>query len=460
MNLSALRMSLRYVHSHAQQFVIGAVVSAGLLASAAALTFDGPPGRDYPEEPVFDNPKDLFEWGKDQKKALRVHDAIYQAIGFGNSFMVVTRAGNVVVDTSAATHASRHKKLLQAEDAGPVRYIVLTHGHADHTGGMQLWKEPGTQIVAQAQHVEFMNYQKRLEGFFARRNAAQFARPVAKVGPWAGNYGATIEPTILFDDHYSFEVGGLKFEAFHTPGETDDHLTLWIPEYKAAFIGDNFYRSFPNIYTLRGTQPRKGLDYVRSLDRVLALRPEILLPSHGLPVHGNAEIAKVLTRYRDAISYVHDAVVQGMNAGKDVFTLMREIHLPRELECGENYGRLTWSIRGIYEGYAGWFDLDPATMYEEPPAAIYPELARLAGGPSVLVERARERIKANRPVDALHLTGVALAADPKDPKTLEARLTALEALKADCRNIIERGWLDSAITRTQECLYQARPAGR
>ena len=48
-----------------------------------------------------------------------------------------------------------------------------------------------------------------------------------------------------------------------------------------------------------------------------------------------------------------------MNAGKDVFTLMHEIKLPPELEVGEGYGNLIWSIRGIYEGYAGWFDLQP-----------------------------------------------------------------------------------------------------
>jgi alkyl sulfatase BDS1-like metallo-beta-lactamase superfamily hydrolase len=356
---------------YSRRLIAPAVVAAGLLASAAALNSRGqsaPPGRDYPVEPTFENPTDLVQWGKDQKEALRVHEAIYQAIGFGNSFMIVTQEGNVIVDTSSPTHAARHKKLLQAKNAGPVRYIVLTHAHGDHTAGVSLWKEPGTQIVAQKQHVEFMHYQKRLEGFFARRNAAQFARPVPTVGPWEGNYGAKIEPTVLFDDEYAFELGGLRMEAYHTPGETEDHLTLWIPQFRAAFIGDNFYRSFPNIYTLRGTQPRKALDYIRSIERVMALRPEILLPSHGLPVHGSAEITQVLTRYRDAIQYVHDAVVKGMNAGKDVFTLMNEIHLPADLDCGENYGRLTWSIRGIYEGYAGWFDLDPATIYDTPAA--------------------------------------------------------------------------------------------
>ena len=56
-----------------------------------------------------------------------------------------------------------------------------------------------------------------------------------------------------------------------------------------------------------------------------------------------------------------------MNDGKDVFTLMREIKLPAELDIGETYGKVSWSVRGIYEGYVGWFDLNPATMYAASP---------------------------------------------------------------------------------------------
>ena len=164
------------------------------------------------------------------------------------------------------------------------------------------------------------------------------------------------------------------------PGETYDHLCVWVPKYKAAFVGDNYYDSFPNIYTLRGTQPRWALDYVASIDKILALAPEIVLPSHGQPIVGRDKIVERLTRYRNAIVYVHDATVKGMNDGKDVFTLMREIKLPSELNVGEAYGKVDWSIRGIYEGYVGWFDLNPASMYSQPPTVAEPELVRMAGG--------------------------------------------------------------------------------
>ncbi|HSO74647.1 MAG TPA: MBL fold metallo-hydrolase, partial [Blastocatellia bacterium] len=321
------------------------------------------------QDRVPDNPAALTRVGD---KVIQVNDAIRMVSGFGNTFMVTTPDGNVIIDTSIAVHARVHHKLLRAESSAPIKFIILTHAHGHHTGGIPLWKEPGTQIIAQRNHVEFAHYQARLGGFFASRNAAQFGAGVARQVQPAGNYGAKIEPTILFDDKYEFTLGGVKFEIYRTPGETADHATVWIPQHKVAFSGDNYYGSFPNIYTLRGTEQRRALDYVNALNFVLGLKPEIVLPSHGEPVIGSREATARLTRYRDAILYVHDETVKGMNAGKDVYTLMREIKLPPSLDIGESYGKLSWSIRGIYEGYVGWFDLNPATMYETPASAVYP----------------------------------------------------------------------------------------
>jgi alkyl sulfatase BDS1-like metallo-beta-lactamase superfamily hydrolase len=386
-----------------------------------------------------DNP---LRTGENQQEALRVNDAISLAYGFGNTFLVTTSDGNVVIDTSSIVRAPRARQLLQKQSAGPVKYIILTHGHGDHTGGVPLWKGPDTQVIAQKQHYEFINYQTRLAGFFAERNAAQFNFQRPQTGAWAGNYGAQIVATVQFDDRYEFTLGDTKFELYSTPGETPDHLTVWIPKYRAAFVGDNYYESFPNIYTLRGTQPRWALDYIASLNKVLALKPELLLPSHGEPVRGNAEITRRLTQYRDAIQYVHDAVVQGMDAGKDVYTLMREIKLPRELEVGEGYGNLIWSIRGIYEGYAGWFDMKPETMYDVPVDAVFADLAKLAGGAAPVAQLAAQFADAGRYVEALHLSGVALASDPLFRPALETRLKALESLRTKSKNSNERGWLD------------------
>lgn len=406
------------------------------------------------QEALPTDPNSLLRIGTERTEAVKIHEKIYQAVGFGNTFMVITDAGNVIIDTSLAPNAPRHKQLLQAVNNGPVKYIILTHGHGDHRGGVGVWKETGTEVVAQRNYAEFLHYQSRLAGFYGERNAAQFGGRIggANRGTNPGNYAAEIDATILFDDIYEFELGGVKFEVHHTPGETYDHASVWIPAYKAAFVGDNFYGSFPNIYTLRGTQPRWALDYVQSLDKVLSWGPEILIPSHGMAVRGNEEIMRQVKRYRDAILYVHDETVKGMNAGKDVFTLMREIQLPPELEVGEGYGTIAWSVRGIYEGYVGWFDGNPATMYSIPPSAIYPELVSMAGGADAVAKKAAEIVKRGGLVEGLHLADAALAADPSNRTALEARLAALEALEARSANSNERGWLRFGIEQMKRRL--------
>jgi alkyl sulfatase BDS1-like metallo-beta-lactamase superfamily hydrolase len=387
--------------------------------------------------------------GQNQTQALSFAGGrIHQATGFGNTFMVTTKAGVVIVDTSSPFNVERHRKLLRAVSTAPVRYIILTHAHGDHTGGVPAWREPGTKVIGQANEVEFNNYQTRLAGFFGGRNAAQFGGAISATARLAGanpgNYAAPKLADVLFDKQMTFKLGDLTFVVLSTPGETPDHLTVWIPELKAAFVGDNYYASFPNLYTLRGTEPRWALDYVTSLNKVLALKPEIVLPSHGVPIVGAAKVQATLTQYRDAILYVHDAVVAGMNQGKDVWTLMREVKLPPQLYVGEGYGNLPWSVRGIYEGYAGWFDGDAATLYATSPNAAYAELVKLAGGAGPVAARADATV-ASDPALALRLTSAALSVEPTNAAALAARRKALQALLAASKNSNEAGWLRAAL---------------
>jgi alkyl sulfatase BDS1-like metallo-beta-lactamase superfamily hydrolase len=419
-------------------------IPALVLALALAL-----PAAAQPQERL--GPNQPTSAGAGQTKALDFAGGrIFQATGFGNTFMVTTKAGNVIIDTSSAPNAQRHHTLLKAVSAGPVKDIILTHGHGDHTGGVAAWKEPGTHVVGQANEVEFRNYQTRLEGFFAARNAAQYNAPALRrvANPNPGNYAAQPLADLLFDKEYKFHLGDLTFDCLAMPGETPDMLNVWIPELKALFIGDNYYASFPNMYTLRGTLTRPALNYVESINRVLALKPEIVLPSHGVPIVGAANVQRVLTQYRDAILYVHDATVRGMNAGQDVYSLMKTIKLPPELEVGEGYGAISWSVRGIYEGYAGWFDTDPATMYAVSPAQAEAEIIRLGGGAGPVAARA-EALVASDPALALRLTSAALAAEPGNAAAVAARKHALEKLLATSGNSNESGWLHAGLSRVE-----------
>jgi len=93
--------------------------------------------------------------------------------------------------------------------------------------------------------------------------------------------------------------------------------------------------------------------------------------------------------------------VAGMNAGKDVRTLMREITMPPEYEVGQGYGKVAWDVRAIWENYSGWFHHRSTTeLYPVAFDEVAADVVELAGA-DPLVQRAREHLSAGRPLHAI-----------------------------------------------------------
>jgi len=367
-----------------------------------------------------------------------------------DSYLFTTEEGSVLVDAGGTDDPSSW--LLEMAKAHPVRAVLLTHGHKDHLVGLERWTGGrDIPVIVQREHPDFLRYQDRVAGFYARRNAIIAGEPAPS--PQENPPAPAVLATTFFADRHTFRSGGVTFEMTHTAGETPDTSMIWVPERRAVCTGDDYFFSFPNISTLRGSQPRWALDYLRAIELALSYEPEVILPGHGEPLVGKELIRRKLTLYRDAIRYVHDETVKGLNAGKDVYTLMREIRLPERLqELPQAYGRVSWTVRGIYEWYVGWFDGNVAHMYDQPVSSVYPDLVELAGGPEPLVKRALEMVQAGEWEKALHMTDVVLAGIPEHKGALEARLQALRALLGRTRNSMEFRWLAAAVRRTEEAL--------
>jgi glyoxylase-like metal-dependent hydrolase (beta-lactamase superfamily II) len=397
-------------------------------------------------------------------QAVRINDFIYTSTGASNAYLVVTPAGNVVINTGMGFEAPRHKRLFDAADSGPLKYIILTQGHVDHVGGVDVFRQPDTEVIAQKNNRECQADDERIQKFRRSRSFVFFAHIIrqairAAEGQVPNSEQAKPNPTIVFEDSYSFELGGFRFELFSVPGgETIDSLCVWLPQHRIVFTGNQFgplFPHFPNFYTIRGDRYRHALPYIESLDRVLALEPEMLITGHFDPIRGKDLIREELTRLRAAVLYVHDETVRGMNDGKDVYTLMREIRLPEELEVGEGYGKVAWAVRAIWEGYAGWFQFRSATeLYDVPAWKVYPEMVALAGGADVVAERAQARVAAGEPLEGLHLAEMALTAEPQNVAALRSQLAALELLleRSGGENFWEVGWLRHQIEETKRVL--------
>jgi alkyl sulfatase BDS1-like metallo-beta-lactamase superfamily hydrolase len=404
-----------------------------------------------------------------QPEATKVSDFIYLSTGLSNAYLIVTPEGRVVVNTGMGFEAPVHKRNFDAVDDGPLRYILFTQGHVDHVGGTDLLREEGTKVVAHANNQAHQADDARIGSFRAVRSGFAFAEAIAEAWTYIQeNTGGAIPaqsrptPDVTFDDRYALELGGVRMELLWTPGgETTDSMVVWLPEARICFTGNLFsalFGHFPNLVTIRGDRYREPLRFIASLERVLDLEPEMLLTGHHGPVVGKETIREELTRLRNAVRYVHDETVKGMNQGKDVHTLMREIAPPPELEVGEGYGKVSWSVRAIWENYAGWFHHSSTTeLYAVPQKSVHPDLVDLAGGASAIAARAAAKLSDGETVQAIHLAEVALGAEPKNIPALEVMISAHETLESQSKNFWLTQWLRKQLADLRATL-RAAPA--
>ncbi|MGI9432839.1 MAG: alkyl sulfatase dimerization domain-containing protein [Myxococcota bacterium] len=398
-----------------------------------------------------------------------VADFIHVSEGLSNAYLVVTGAGRVVVNTGMGFEGPIHRDNFDAIDRGPIRYVVFTQGHVDHVGGADHFREAGTEIVAQAGNLAQQADDARIGTFRARRSAFAFADAIAAANqavrtarPGEPSGQARPEPTMTFRDRLKLELGGVQFELIGTPGgETTDSLVVWLPQHGICLTGNllsALYGHFPNLVTVRGDRYRDPLRFVESLERVLALDAETLLPGHHGPVSGKGVVRESLERVRDAVLFVHDETVKAMNSGRSVHEVMRDLRLPPELEVGEGYGKVAWSVRAIWENYAGWFHARSTTeLYAAPPMCVHGDLVELAGGAEAVSTRAQDRLARGEAVEAIHLAEVALAAAPDHAGALAVSLAAHRALLESCLatagpNFWEVAWLRREIQRLEAAI--------
>lgn len=404
-------------------------------------------------------------------RKIEVHalaDNISYASGVGNVIMISTSEGNVIFDTGLGVQASQqYAALLNGISKDSTKYVILSHSHADHIGGAALWSKDGAKIVAHREFEEEERYLAELAPYFHGRNRTLFPWMPDRETYIASLTQDRIAPDIVVDEgrDLQFRLGDVQFEVIAAPGaEGADNIVLWLPEQKILFSGDFFgpqFPQFPNIFTMRGEKIRKPIEYIESLDRIIALRPDVIMPSHFGPTRGANTIHEALVRTRDAVRYVHDATVAGMNAGKSVEQLMEEIRLPAELSLPQNHGRVSWAVRSIWEYYATWFHFEDTTeLYAVPAKQVYPELARMAGMSNLLTQ-ARAYLDDSQPLQALHILRVALSADPSNRNALQLQIDALnmllEAAKAGLHNDYEIYWLNAQI-RASTTALKANPA--
>ena len=398
-------------------------------------------------------------------KVDEVAPGVFRASGVGNTFVITTSEGNVIFDTGLVIQASEQIRQLKTilGDFEPVK-IVLSHSHADHVGGTRLWSGENTELIAHEEFEEEQRYLTELNPYLHQRNRTLF--------PWIPETPRTLPgmdfrgliPDIRVDNDipYSFTLGDRRFEVHATPGaEGADNVVLWLPDDKVLLTGDFFgpqFPQFPNLFTMRGEKMRKPVEYMNSIDHLLNLEIETLLPSHLEPVRGANDIRAGMIKIREAVDFVHSATVSGMNAGTSLSELMVEIRLPERLLLSETHGKVSWAVKSIWEYYATWFHFDRTSeLYATPQSAVLDDLAGIIDADAAL-SLVREKLQRNEPEQALLLLELFEGFDT-DPELMtllmELRVEVLSQLRERATvtgNDYELYWLDSELEKARGAL--------
>lgn len=383
-----------------------------LLACSHRQEEDGGGAEGPDAHPSLKAHTDIFRKGIE-----KIGDNVYAAIGYGlaNSIMIEGVDGLIIVDTMESCEAASEvlAEFRKISDK-PVRAIIYTHNHVDHIlgaevfapgGGVPIYAHETTaglvgRIVSKMRTVIDMRSMRMFGAFLDREELVNCG-----IGPFL-RYGRDstigyLPPTRTFSDTLTDTIAGIEFELVHAPGETDDQIFVWLPHERVLLCGDNFYWAFPNLYTIRGTPYRSLQQWYRSIDRIRDKHPEYLVPGHTRPLIGRERIETVLRDYRDAIQFIHDQAICGINQGMTPDELAEYIKLPPHLAEAPYlqpfYGTVAWSVRSVFSGELGWFDGDSAHLNPLTRSEKARLLVRLAGSEEALQAHTQQALADARP---------------------------------------------------------------
>ena len=403
-------------------------------------------------------------------------DGLAMVESFSHSVAVRTAEGIVAFDSSGVHTGEAVVAALRSWCPDPVSHLVYTHGHADHVGGSTFFAAAADRdghrvpLVIGHEHVA-----RRLDRYAFTNNwnliinARQFGGVPGELNLGIGDMGdgttamvpanarsflprSTMRPDQEIGAFAAITIGDDAVELHHARGETDDHLWAWFPERKWVMTGDFVIWNFPNAGNPQKVQ-RYPIEWAGALRAMIAKRPELLLPAHGLPIEGADRIARVLDEIATALEQLVEQVIALMNTGATLDTIIHTVTVPADTLATPYlrpfYDEPEFVVRNVYRQFGGWWDGAASRLKPAPDAQLAGVLAEMVGGADVLVRRA-ERAAADGDFRlACHLADHAGWASPDDAAVHAARAAIYTARRKVEPSLMSKGIFAAAARESQ-----------
>jgi alkyl sulfatase BDS1-like metallo-beta-lactamase superfamily hydrolase len=394
----------------------------------------------------------------------------YQLRGFdlSNMHVVEGHEGIVVIDPLVSAETAAAALALYRAHRGdrPVTGLIYTHSHVDHFGGAKgVLSEEEIEarripVLAPAGFLHHAVSENVFAGTaMARRAGYMYAAllergPKGQIGSGLGQTTSLGTITLLPPNLDIVETGqeetvdGVRMSFQLTPGtEAPAEMNIHFPDARVLCIADNAARSMHNVLTPRGAlvrDPRVWAHYLDQAIDLFAAESDVLFAGHHWPCWGGERIVTYLEKQRDLYLYLHDQTLRLLNQGHTGPEIAELIELPPSLaekwHCHEFYGSVSHNTKAIYQRYMGWFDGNPAHLWEHPPVEQARRYVEFMGGSEAVLEKARASYAEGDFRWVAEVVNRVVFAEPDNREARELQADALEQLGFGAENATWRNF--------------------
>ncbi len=324
--------------------------------------------------------------------------------GLSNQTFILAPEGVLAIDTGESIEEMRSAlKQLRTVTQASIAAVLYTHFH--YVEGTRAILDEGNHAdpLPVYGHPRIATNKARASGeigpAYSRGLVEQFALSLPDSGPdgnvnvglgfWFRNPAhAPFTPGFLPVTHPlhgsgSIRIAGLHVDYAYAPSDADDSINYWFPAISTC-VHNSVWPALFNVFPIRGEEYRDPRVLIPGIDQIIRWTPEFLVGAHGPALIGKEKVHAAVTRYRDAIQFLWDQTVRGINKGWTTDELATRIRLPdlydQDYLTAERYGVAEHHIRQIHNGLRGWFDGEESHLFPLEPAERYLRLIEGFGG--------------------------------------------------------------------------------